>query len=104
MKKLINLIRAWNLRRKIRRLNKLAGFKYFKRECRHADEMARFNSKRYRVYLLDRYRALSREDIQRMKNYGQISKHDETGILSKNAFYDTLTKANTHPEFSNRKL
>lgn len=104
MKKLINLIRAWNLRRKIRRLNKLAGFKYFKRECKHADEMARFNKKRYRVYLLDRYRALSREDIQRMKNQGILSKKDETGILSKNAFYDTQTGANTHPEFSNRKL
>lgn len=104
MKKLLNLIRALNLRRKLRRLNKLAGFKYFKRECRRADEMAHFNNKRYRVYLLDKYRALSRDDIQRMKNYGQLSKKDETGILSKNAFYDTQTKTNTHPDFSNRKL
>lgn len=104
MKKLINLIRAWNLRRKIRKMNRLAAFKYFKRECQRADEMAHFNKKRYRVYLFDRYRALSREDIQRMKNYGQLSKKDNTGILSKNAFYDTQTCANTHPEFCNRKL
>jgi hypothetical protein len=104
MKKLINLFRAWNLQRKLRRMNKLAGWKYFKRECRHANHMAKYNNKRYRVYLFDKYRALSRDDVQRMKNYGQLSKKDSTGILSKNAFYDTQTGANTHPDFCNRKI
>ena len=74
MKKLINLIRAWNLQRKLRRINRLAGFKCFKRECKRADEMARFNNKRYRVYLLDRYRALSREGY---------STHEKSGIIIK---------------------
>ena len=104
MKKLINYLRAIRLRRKLRKLNRLMGWKYFKQECRRADEMAHFNGKRYRVYLFDRYRALCGDDIQRMKNQRILSKHNNTGILSKCAFYDTQTGANTHPDFSNRKL
>lgn len=105
MKKLINLIRALNLKRKLRRMNRRTGFRYFKRECKRARQYSKNNDgKRYRVYLFDGYRALCRDDIQRMKNQGILSKRDETGILSKNAFYDTQTGANTHPEFSNRKI
>ena len=39
-----------------------------------------------------------------MKNQGIVSKKEETGILSKNCFYDTMTDTNTHPVFSNRKV
>lgn len=104
MRKILNIIRALVLRAKLRKMTRLTKWRYFRRECRRADRLAKDSNKRYRVYLFDRYRALSREDIQRMKNYGQISKKEQTGILSKNAFYDTQTGANTHPEFSNRKL
>lgn len=104
IKKILNIISALILRSRLRKMNRLAGWKYFKRECHRADEMAHFNNTRYRVYLFDKYMALSREDIQRMKNYGILSKKNETGILSKSAFYDTQTKANTHPEFFNHKL
>lgn len=104
MKKIANMIRALIMWARLRRMNRLTGWKYFRRECRRANEMAHFNKKRYRVFLLDKYRALSRDDVQRMKNYGQLSKREATGILSKNAFYDTETRANTHPEFSNRKI
>ena len=105
MKKLINFFRTWNLRRKIRRMNRRTGFKYFKRECKRARQYSKDNDgKRYRVYLFDEYRALCRDDIQRMKNQGVLSKHEETGILSKNCFFDTMTNTNTHPQFSNRKI
>lgn len=101
----IKLLIALNYRRKVRRMNRRMGFKYFKRECKRARQYSKDNDgKRYRVYLFDKYRALCREDIQRMKNQGIISKHDETGVLSKNSFYDTLTNTNTHPQFSNRKV
>ncbi len=83
---------------------RLQSFKHFRRECRRAERYARETGKRYRVYLFDRYRAFSREDIIRMKNYGIISKKQHTGMYSRLVLYDTLTGANTHPEFSNRKI
>lgn len=104
IKKLFNYLRAIRLRRQLRKMNRLMGFKYFKRECKRADEMAEYTGKRYRVYLFDRYRALCGDDIQRMRNQRMLAKHDNTGILSKKVYYDTQMKANTHPEFSNRKL
>lgn len=104
MKKLINLIRAWKLLHKLHRFNKLTDFKHFKRECRHADEMAHFNNKRYRVYFGNGYIALNRDEVIELKKTGEIDKAQNTGILSNVSFYDTQTKANTHPEFSNRKL
>lgn len=104
MKKLINLIRALVLRAKLRRLNRLADFKHFRRECRRADEMAHFNNKRYRVYLYDRYMALTSDDVVALKKSKQLCKSQNLGVLSKEAFYDTQNRANTHPEFKNRKL
>jgi hypothetical protein len=86
-------------------MNRLTGFRYFKKACREANQLSKYNNgKRYRVYLFDEYRIWCHEDITRMKNQRVISKHEETGILSKNCFYDTQTGVNTHPHFSNRKL
>lgn len=105
MKKLINLLLVLSYQRKVRRMNRLTKFKYFKKACREAHRLSKENDgKRFRVFLFDKYRVWSREDIQRMKNHGVISKKESTGILSKNCFYDTLTCTNTHPQFSNRKI
>jgi nucleoside-triphosphatase THEP1 len=105
MKKLINFLLVMNYRRKVRRMNRRTGFRYFKRACRKANRLSKENDgKRYRVFLFDKYRVWTREDVQRMKNQGIISKKEETGILSKNCFYDTTTGVNTHPQFSNRKI
>lgn len=105
MKKLINFFKAMAYRRQVRRMNRRAGFKYFKKACCQARQLSKDNNgKRYRVFLFDEYRVWSRDDIQRMKNQGVVSKKEETGILSKNCFYDTMTDSNTHPQFSNRKV
>jgi len=105
MKKLINLLIALNYRRKVRRMNRLTKFKYFKKACREANRLSKENDgKRFRVFIFDEYRVWSRDDIQRLKNQGVLSKKEQTGILSKNCFYDTLTRTNTHPSFSNRKV
>ena len=85
-------------------MNRLTKFKYFKKACREANRLSIENGKRYRVFLSDQYRVWTRDDIQRMKNQGIVSKKEETGILSKNCFYDTQTGVNTHPQFSNRKI
>lgn len=103
-KRIKRAARHARIRRETRKMNRLQGFRYFKRECRKAERLADENGIRYRVYLFDRYRALSREDIIRMKNHGVISKKQETGMYSKMVLYDTLTHANTHPDFSNRKI
>ena len=105
MKKLIYFLQAMDYRRQVRRMKRHTGFRYFKRACRQARKLSKENNgKRYRVYLFDEYRVWSRDDIQRMKNQGVVSKKEETGILSKNCFYDTQTGVNTHPKFSNRKI
>ena len=92
-------------RRKLRRAKKLTGFKYFRKACREAKKLSKENDgRRYRVFLFDEYRVWTRDDIQRMKNQGLISKRENTGILSKNCFFDTQTGVNTHPKFSNRKI
>ena len=83
---------------------RLQGFRYFRKECRLAEQRAKETGKRYRVYLFDRYRALSREDIIRMKNHGVINKKEQTGMYSKLVLYDTATHSNTHPDFLNRKI
>ena len=91
MKKLIYFFQAMNYRRKVRRMNRLTKFRYFKKACHEARKLSKENDgKRFRVFLFDKYRVWSREDIQRMKNQGVISKKESTGILSKNCFYDTL--------------
>jgi len=105
MKKLIYFLQAMDYRRQVRRMKRRAGFRYFKRACREARELSKDNNgKRYRVYLFDEYRVWSHDDVTRMKNQGVISKKEETGILSKNCFYDSQTCVNTHPQFSNRKI
>lgn len=105
MKKLLNYFKAMSYRRKLRRAKKLTGFKYFRKACREAKKLSKENDgRRYRVFLFDEYRVWSREDIQRMKNRGVLSKKQETGLLSKQVLYDTLGHSNLHPTFSNRKL
>lgn len=103
-KRIKRAYRSSKAKRQHRKFIRLQGFKHFRRECLEAERLAKENNKRYRVYLFDRYRALSREDIIRMKNYGVISKKQETGMYSKMVLYDTMTNANTHPDFSNRKI
>lgn len=100
--KFVNLIRAIILHYQLRKINRKANFRHFKREVRNARKLAKLTGKRYRVYLFDEYRALSREDIQRMKNRNVIDKKQQTGMLSDMVLYDTLTDSNTHPKFSNR--
>jgi len=105
MKKLFNFFRKINYRIKVRRMNRKTNFRYFKKAVHQAEYLSiQNNNKRYRVFLFDEYRALSREDIQRMKNRGILSKKQETGLLSKQVLYDTLGHSNLHPTFSNRKL
>jgi hypothetical protein len=104
IKWILNLIRALALRAKLRKMNRLAGWKYFKRECRRADEMAHFNNKRYRVYLYDKYVSLTSDDVVALKQQKQLCKSQNLGVLSKNAFYDTQNHIITHPEFKNRKI
>lgn len=103
-KRIKKAARHARIRREARRMNRLQKFRYFRRECLEAERLARETGKRYRVYLFDRYRALSREDIIRMKNHGMISKKQETGMYSSLVLYDTLTHTNTHPDFFNRKI
>ena len=104
MKKLMNLLRAWNLQRKLSRMNRHTKFWYFKRECRRARTLAKDTGVRHRVYLFDKYMAVSRGDIIRLKRHGFLDKKSSTGMLAKTVLYDTLTGANTHPQFSNRKV
>lgn len=103
-KTILNTIKRLKYINSYRKELRLQSFRHFRRECRRAEQYALETGKRYRVYLFDRYRALSREDITRMKNYGIISKQQETGMYSKLVLYDTLTRSNTHPDFSNRKI
>ncbi|OJV39317.1 MAG: hypothetical protein BGO29_07455 [Bacteroidales bacterium 36-12] len=103
-KPILKAIKRLRYKISYRKMMRLQSFKHFRRECRRAERYAAESNKRYRVYLFDRYRALSREDITRMKNYGIISKKQETGMYSRLVLYDTLTHANTHPDFSNRKI
>jgi len=105
MKKLFNFFRRVNYRIKVRRMNRKANFRHFKKAVHQAEYLSIQNdNKRYRVFLFDEYRVWSREDIQRMKNRGVLSKKQETGLLSKQVLYDTLGHSNLHPTFSNRKL
>jgi len=105
MKKLFNFFRRVNYRIKVRRMNRKANFRHFKKAVHQAEYLSIQNdNKRYRVFLFDEYRVWTRDDIQRMKNQGLISKRENTGILSKNCFFDTQTGVNTHPKFSNRKI
>ena len=105
MKKLINFFQLLNYRRQVRRMKRRTGFRYFKKACIEARQLSKDNDgKRYRVFLFDEYRVWSRDDIQRMKNQGLLSKKQETGILSKYCYFDTQTNTNTHPKFSNRKV
>ncbi len=104
MRKIKRALTKWRNRRFIRKMERAQSFKRFRRACREAERLAVENNKRYRVYLFDRYRALSREDITRMKNHGIISKKQHTGMYSDLVLYDTLTHSNTHPDFSNRKI
>lgn len=103
-KRIKRATRHARIRRETKRMNRLQGFRYFKRECLEAERLARETGKRYRVYLFDRYRAYSREDICLMKNRGIISKKQETGMYSKMVLYDTLTHTITHPDFLNHKI
>lgn len=96
--------RRYRTRSNQRRFIRRQGFRHFRKQVLKAERLAKENNKRYRVYLFDCYRALSREDIIRMKNYGLISKKEQTGMYSKMVLYDTLTHTNTHPDFSNRKI
>ncbi len=104
LKRISRALGRANARINYRRMLRLQKFRYFKKECRLAEQLSKEKNIRFRVYLFDRYRALSREDIIRMKNHGVISKKEETGMYSKLVLYDTLTHANTHPDFSNRKI
>lgn len=94
----------WQRQRSMRamcRMQRKTGLKYFRRACLKAEQLSRENNTRYRVYLFDEYRALSREDLTRMKNRGIIDKKQNTGIGSKDVLYDTLTHKNLHPQFFN---
>jgi hypothetical protein len=103
-KRIKRAARHERIRRETKRMSRLQGFRYFKRKCIEAERLARETGKRYRVYLFDRYRAYSRQDIQLMKNRGVISKKQETGMYSNLVLYDTLTKTITHPDFLTHKI
>lgn len=103
-KRIKRAVRHARIRHDVQRANRLQKFRYFNRECLEAERLARETGKRYRVYLFDRYRAYSRQDIQLMKNRGVISKKQETGMYSNLVLYDTLTKTITHPDFLTHKI
>lgn len=104
MKKLKNIFAALWLIFKIKRMQYRAGWRHFKRECRHADHLAKHNVKRYRVYFTDRYISLTKDEALEMKRYGMLDKRNDIGMLSNLHLYDTLTRAHSNPQFLNRKL
>jgi hypothetical protein len=104
MKKLIAIIQALVLIFKLKRMQWRAGWRHFKRECAHADHLAKHNVKRYRVYFTDRYISLTKDQAIEMKKVGMLDKRNDIGLLSNLCLYDTMTKAHSNPQFLNRKL
>lgn len=89
------------------RFNYKLNFRRFRRECQSAEHLSNEkNGMRFRVFKVsaNRYKALSGENINYLRNRKLLKKNADLGVLSKNCLYDTLTHTNLHPVYLNKPL
>lgn len=95
---LIYAVRRYNQRRAL-------SFKTFLKRVHEAEQKAALDGKRYRIYSFGgKYRVLSKEDINYMRNRNLLSSKVNVGVNDRFCLYDTLTHANLHPQFRDKDL
>lgn len=89
------------------RINYKLNFRRFRSECQRAEHLSNEkNGMRFRVFKVssNRYKALSGENINYLRNRKLVKKNADLSGLSKNCLYDTLTHSNLHPVYLNVDL